>query len=44
MMNNKTNTEELITKNRHYVEAVAKQHLNQGLTQVQLIEEGQVFP
>ena len=40
MMNNKVNTEELITKNRRYVEAVAKQYLNQGLTQEQLIEEG----
>ena len=40
MMNNKTNTEELITKNRRYVEAVAKQYLNQGLTLEQLIEEG----
>ena len=40
MMNNKTNTEELIIKNRRYVEAVAKQYLNQGLTQEQLIEEG----
>ena len=39
-MNNKTNTEELIIKNHRYVEAVAKQYLNQGLTQEQLIEEG----
>ena len=39
-MNNKTNTEELIPKNRRFVEAVAKQYLNQGLTQEQLIEEG----
>ena len=40
MMNKKMNTEELITENRRYVEAVAKQYLNQGLTLEQLIEEG----
>lgn len=36
----KMNNEELITENRRYVEAVAKQYLNQGLTLEQLIEEG----
>ena len=30
----------LIEENRHYVEMVAKQYLNQGLTLEQLIEEG----
>ena len=40
MMNNKTNTSELIVSNRNYVEAVAKQYLNRGLTLEQLIEEG----
>ena len=36
----KMNKEELFTENRRYVEAVAKQYLNQGLTLEQLIEEG----
>lgn len=40
MMNSKTNTSELIASNRKYVEAVAKQYLNLGLTQEQLIKEG----
>ena len=40
MMNNKTYTSELVASNRQYVEAVAKQYLNQGLTMEQLIEEG----
>ena len=34
------NTSELIATNKHYVETVAKQYLNQGLTLEQLIEEG----
>ena len=36
-MNKKMNAEELITENRQYVEAVAKQYLNRGLTKEQLI-------
>ena len=36
----KINKEELFTENRRYVEAVAKQYLNQGFTLEQLIEEG----
>jgi RNA polymerase primary sigma factor len=36
----KMNKEELLIENRRYVEAVAKQYLNQGLTLGQLIEEG----
>lgn len=36
----KKNKEELFAENRRYVEAVAKQYLNQGLTLGQLIEEG----
>ena len=39
-MNEKMNTEKLVAENRQYVEAVAKQYLNQGLTIEQLIEEG----
>lgn len=39
MMNSK-NTNELIATNRCYVENVAKQYLNQGLTLEQLVEEG----
>ena len=39
-MNNKMNTEKLVAENRQYVEAVAKQYLNQGLELEQLIEEG----
>ena len=34
------NEEKLLTENRRYVEAVAKQYLNQGLTLEQLIKEG----
>ena len=34
------NKSELIAENKHYVELVAKQYLNQGLTLEQLIEEG----
>ena len=37
---NKKNKSELIAENKHYVELVAKQYLNQGLTLEQLIEEG----
>ena len=40
MMNNKTNTEKLISENRRIVEAVARQYQNRGLTMEQLIEEG----
>lgn len=40
MTNKKKNHEELLTENRRYVEAVAKQYLNRGLTMEQLIEEG----
>ena len=39
-MNNKTNTEKLLTENRSVVEAVAKQYMDKGLTMEQLIEEG----
>ena len=37
---NTKNTSELIANNRQYVEAVAKQYLNRGLTMEQLIDEG----
>ena len=40
MTNKKMNQEELLTENRRYVEAVAKQYLNRGLTMEQLIKEG----
>ncbi len=40
MANKKMNEEKLLTENRRYVEAVAKQYLNQGLTLEQLIKEG----
>jgi len=40
MTNNRTDTEKLITENRRYVEAVAKQYKDQGLTMEQLIAEG----
>jgi RNA polymerase primary sigma factor len=40
MTNKENNKEELLTENRRYVEAVAKQYLNRGLTLEQLIEEG----
>lgn len=36
----KKNTNELVANNKCYVETVAKQYLNQGLTLEQLIEEG----
>ena len=34
------NKEKLVTESRRYVEAVAKQYLNKGLTLEQLIDEG----
>ena len=40
MIMNQINTSELIAENQRYVELVAKQYLNQGLTLEQLIEEG----
>ena len=40
MTRNKTDTEELIKTNQHYVEQIAKQYQNRGLTIEQLIEEG----
>lgn len=40
MMKNETNPSKLVAENRRYVEAAAKQYLNQGLTLEQLIEEG----
>ena len=40
MTNIQKNKSELIAENKHYVELVAKQYLNQGLTLEQLIEEG----
>ena len=40
MMKNKTNPSKLVAENGRYVEAVAKQYLNRGLTLEQLIEEG----
>ena len=40
MKENRTNMSELIACNSNYVEAVAKQYLNRGLTLEQLIEEG----
>ena len=40
MTNKKMNQEKLLAENRRYVEAVAKQYLNQGLTMEQLIKEG----
>lgn len=39
-MRNEVNLSELIVENERYVECVAKQYLNQGLTLEQLIEEG----
>lgn len=39
-MRNEVNLSELIVENEQYVECVAKQYLNHGLTQEQLIEEG----
>ena len=40
MMKSETNQRKLVAENRRYVETVAKQYLNQGLTLEQLIEEG----
>ena len=40
MMKSETNPSKLVAENRRYVEAVAKQYQNQGLTLEQLIEEG----
>ena len=40
MMKSETNQSKLVAENRQYVETVAKQYLNQGLTLEQLIEEG----
>lgn len=40
MTNIQKNKSELIAENKHYVELVAKQYLNRGLTLEQLIEEG----
>ena len=40
MMKSETNQSKLVAENRRYVETVAKQYLNQGLTLEQLIEEG----
>ena len=40
MTKNKTDTEELMKSNHRYVELIAKQYQNRGLTKEQLIEEG----
>ena len=40
MLKSETNQSKLVAENRRYVETVAKQYLNQGLTLEQLIEEG----
>jgi RNA polymerase primary sigma factor len=40
MTNIQKNKSELIAENKHYVELVAKQYLNRGLTLEQLVEEG----
>lgn len=40
MMKSETNQSKLVAGNRRYVETVAKQYLNEGLTLEQLIEEG----
>lgn len=40
MNKNKTDTEELMKSNHRYVELIAKQYQNRGLTMKQLIEEG----
>lgn len=40
MTNIQKKKSELIAENKHYVELVAKQYLNRGLTLEQLIEEG----
>lgn len=40
MKNKEINTEKLFAENKRYVELVAKQYQNRGLTMEQLIEEG----
>ena len=40
MTRNKTDTEELIKTNQRYVELIAKQYQNRGLTMELLVEEG----
>ena len=40
MTKNKTDTEELMKSNHRYVELIAKQYQNRGLTKEQLIKEG----
>lgn len=40
MMKSETNQSKLVAENRRYVETVAKQYLNRGLTLEQFIEEG----
>ena len=40
MINKEIDTEKLFAKNKRYVELVAKQYQNKGLTMEQLIEEG----
>lgn len=40
MTKNKTDTEKLIKTNQRYVELIAKQYQNRGLTKEQLIKEG----
>ena len=40
MTRNKTDTEKLIKTNQRYVELIAKQYQNRGLTKEQLIKEG----
>ena len=40
MINKEINTEKLFAENKRYVELVAKQYQNKGLTMEQLIEEG----
>ena len=40
MTRNKTDTEKLIKTNQRYVELIAKQYQNRGLTKRQLIKEG----
>ena len=40
MIKNQINTSELIAENQRYVELVAKQYLDRGLTHEQLIEAG----
>ncbi len=40
MINKEINTEKLFAENKRYVELVAKQYQNKGLTMEQLIKEG----